>query len=456
MRTFEFVEGASSKFWNITLSGKSFTVQWGRIGTAGQSQEKTFPDEAKAQKEHDKLVAEKLKKGYTETTPKAKAAPISLRDALEAALDDNPDDRAAWMAYADHLAESGEPRGEFMQVQLALEDGSRKPAERKELQVREQELLKKHRKAWLGPLGDALKEKNAVRWARGVLDAVTFTDFGFKHAPALKALPAARFLRSLTAETVDSYTPDYGDDPPEGVHPDRSTSALSMLADAPFLPHLRHLSAGEEVPHGEETYSSNYTQGHGLPELLKATPRLESFAFYGKNLNLKALFGLTLPRLQSLIVYHVRDRHPLGVLAVNPGMPALEYLRVRPSHQWDNSAVPRAEVVKLLRSPHFPKLRELHLHASDLGNAGCRDVVDSGVLKRVEVLDLSFGCISDAGVRTLLASPDIHRLKTLDLSYNEITDEGGALLAAVSGPAVHSDGQSAPGANEYLYAGDIE
>jgi hypothetical protein len=137
-------------------------------------------------------------------------------------------------------------------------------------------------------------------------------------------------------------------------------------------------------------------------------------------------------------------------------MPALEYLRVRPSHQWGNSAVPRAEVVKLLHSPHFPKLRELHLHASDLGDAGCRDVVASGILKRIEVLDLSFGCISDAGVRVLLASPDIQRLKMLDLSYNEITAEGGTLLADATGPAVHSDSQSAPGQNEYLYAGDIE
>jgi uncharacterized protein (TIGR02996 family) len=45
-----------------------------------------------------------------------------LREALEAALVENPDDLAAHRAYADHLMELGDPRGEFIQVQLALED----------------------------------------------------------------------------------------------------------------------------------------------------------------------------------------------------------------------------------------------------------------------------------------------------------------------------------------------
>jgi len=66
MRRFELVEGKSSKFWEIELSGDSFEVRWGRIGTSGQSQTKSFPTAAKAQAEHDKLVAEKVKKGYSE------------------------------------------------------------------------------------------------------------------------------------------------------------------------------------------------------------------------------------------------------------------------------------------------------------------------------------------------------------------------------------------------------
>jgi predicted DNA-binding WGR domain protein len=52
----------------IELKGKSFTVNFGKIGTSGQTQKKDFPDEAKAKKEYDKLIGEKVKKGYKETT----------------------------------------------------------------------------------------------------------------------------------------------------------------------------------------------------------------------------------------------------------------------------------------------------------------------------------------------------------------------------------------------------
>jgi predicted DNA-binding WGR domain protein len=56
----------SRKFWDILIDGKVFTVRFGRIGTLGQSQTKSFADEAQAQREGEALIAEKLKKGYTE------------------------------------------------------------------------------------------------------------------------------------------------------------------------------------------------------------------------------------------------------------------------------------------------------------------------------------------------------------------------------------------------------
>ncbi len=66
VRRFEFVSGSSKKFWEISVSGSSFTVQFGRIGTMGQSQTKTFADKAKAEREAENLIAEKVKKGYVE------------------------------------------------------------------------------------------------------------------------------------------------------------------------------------------------------------------------------------------------------------------------------------------------------------------------------------------------------------------------------------------------------
>ena len=65
-REFQLVEGTSRKFWAIELDGNSHTVQFGRIGTTGQSQRKEFPTDAEAEASHAKLIAEKVKKGYTE------------------------------------------------------------------------------------------------------------------------------------------------------------------------------------------------------------------------------------------------------------------------------------------------------------------------------------------------------------------------------------------------------
>ncbi len=65
-REFEFREGSSDKFWNITLDGKAFTVNFGRRGTTGQSQTKKWASGAEAQKNYEKLIAEKTKKGYVE------------------------------------------------------------------------------------------------------------------------------------------------------------------------------------------------------------------------------------------------------------------------------------------------------------------------------------------------------------------------------------------------------
>lgn len=62
----EYINESSDKFWEIETNGNSFTVVYGRNGTGGQSQTKTFDDEAKCLKEAEKLVAEKIKKGYSE------------------------------------------------------------------------------------------------------------------------------------------------------------------------------------------------------------------------------------------------------------------------------------------------------------------------------------------------------------------------------------------------------
>jgi DNA ligase-1 len=66
-RRYEFVEGNSSKFWEISVDGADVTVRYGRIGTEGQSKTKSLADPAAARKHADKLIEEKTDKGYVET-----------------------------------------------------------------------------------------------------------------------------------------------------------------------------------------------------------------------------------------------------------------------------------------------------------------------------------------------------------------------------------------------------
>lgn len=65
-RYFEFIEGNSSKFWEVSQSGNAMTARWGRIGSAGQSKTKTFADEQAAANALAVLIEEKMDAGYVE------------------------------------------------------------------------------------------------------------------------------------------------------------------------------------------------------------------------------------------------------------------------------------------------------------------------------------------------------------------------------------------------------
>src|SRR5438045_470749 len=123
---YELSEGTSNKFWEISLTDKSFTTKYGKIGANGQTTIKSFGSAADAKKAYDAIVAEKTKKGYTKvggraakaaapakTATKKKAAPVEEESSsgkldarnpeLEKAILANPLDREAYAVLADWL-----------------------------------------------------------------------------------------------------------------------------------------------------------------------------------------------------------------------------------------------------------------------------------------------------------------------------------------------------------------
>lgn len=63
---FEYVEGASAKFWEVTVNGSEVTTTWGKIGSDGRSTVKSFADRTAAVKHAAKLMGEKKGEGYVE------------------------------------------------------------------------------------------------------------------------------------------------------------------------------------------------------------------------------------------------------------------------------------------------------------------------------------------------------------------------------------------------------
>lgn len=81
-RYFEFQDAKSAKFWEVTTEGMSVTVRYGKIGTAGQSQEKTFENIDSAQRHVVKLISEKVKKGYVRQNPDGNISGKSLQSGV--------------------------------------------------------------------------------------------------------------------------------------------------------------------------------------------------------------------------------------------------------------------------------------------------------------------------------------------------------------------------------------
>ncbi len=66
VRRFEFKDSRSYKFWEINVEGNSYTVRYGKVGTDGVTQTKSFASPEKAASDAEKKLMSKVRKGYAE------------------------------------------------------------------------------------------------------------------------------------------------------------------------------------------------------------------------------------------------------------------------------------------------------------------------------------------------------------------------------------------------------
>jgi uncharacterized protein (TIGR02996 family) len=365
-----------------------------------------------------------------------------MRDLFEKAISENPDDAAAHAAYADWLTEQGDPRGEFIRVQLALEDETLDASRRTELRAEEKRLLDAHVRQWLGPELTALLfprwfrrllPKGEFEFRRGWLDRLSIPELDMRVAQALARSTATRSLRSLSFNDGVGW---------EGQWP--------TLSRAPFVPTLREFRLG---------YSPLQATGGapGAGEFFVQTRSLESLNLMATEVETEALFAVPLPRLRILEV-HCLSSYRCDILAQNPTLTNLERLAFHP-HGADpeepRSFLGLGHLRAIARSPHLTALRDLEFHLTDVGDDGCRELVESGLLGRLRHLSLQYGRVTNEGARILAESGQLRQLELLDLDHNALTRDGFARLKA-TGIRVSAIDQHAPDDNDYLYSGDME
>lgn len=430
---FEFKDGGSSKFWEITLDGTSHSVRFGKIGTAGQISTKRFKSAGEARADHDKLVAEKTKKGYKLVRGEAPAGPavVHARDAkLEAAIEAAPDDADAYLVYADWLQGQGDPRGEL----IVLQHAKKGPQAKK--------LLEQHPEHFFGKLADAqdLLEQFPYRplgrpttWRWGYLEALWIgnkhdrsSDYGSGDKEEIdidEALgwmldhPSCRFLRELTVG-INTFA-------------DNGYAGTAKVIGARKLTTLRKLILGDF--YYEET-ELNWSNMGNVEPMYKGLPNLESLTLRSGSMKLGKI---DLPKLRELRV--ISGGFDPGSLAsiCKAKWPRLETLDLQlgRDHRFTLD-----HLQPIFDGKAFPNLKHLGLGNSTISDLICQGLTASKIAARLESLDLTKGTMGDAGADALAAGR-FPRLQTVDVSENYLSKRGLATLKSVAKSVVSQGGR---------------
>lgn len=361
------MDAKSSKFWNIELAGSSHTVTYGRIGTTGQSATKSFPSEAAALKDMEKLIKEKLGKGYAD-------AAEAGADAASAST--NADGTIPLIAFSsiNRRDDISHNAGTFIGKRVVDYDPE-KPARA--------DLVYRFRSDW---------ENNEV-------------------IPHLEHFLASEVAPETTALVIGAWHGDDSDNTPEAV--------LQVLTQGKArLPNLAAIYIGDITSEENEISWINQCD---LSPLLTAFPKLQLLRARGgtqlelsspKHENLRGLAletgGMDVSVIRSICM---------------SDLPNLEYLELWLGTDEYGGNSTMADLQPILSGKLFPKLKYLGLrncqYADDLAGV----VVNSPLIDRIETLDLSLGVLTDEGAKALLKLPPSPTLKRLNLHYNYFSAE---------------------------------
>lgn len=359
-REFHFHSGSSSKFWAIEMKGDdSFDVNYGKIGTDGQTKTKEFKSAEAAQKAYDKLIAEKTSKGYEEV-------------AGDGGGDSSSNGKLSEMFFS--TTKNQDDIGE-MSVFIG----------KRIVEYKDPKSIRK---------GNKHVYKFVVDW-----------DSENAYEPRLKEFLASDAATEADAIVLGNWSPE------PDVKPDFIVKHIVDNKDR--LSGMLAVFFGEIA---QEENEMSWIRQTDMGPLLAALPNLELLRTRGsdglafskvKHDNLRAL-GVETGGLPKKVLTQI----------CKAKLPKLEYLELWLGTDEYGRDCTVNDLQPILSGKAFPNLKYLGLRNADIADDIAGVLVNSPITRQVETLDLSLGTLSDEGGAALLDLPTDGNLKRLDVHYH--------------------------------------
>ncbi|MEZ6133785.1 MAG: STM4015 family protein [Pirellulaceae bacterium] len=368
-REFHFVSGGSSKFWRIDVSGNSHEVTYGKIGTGGTKQSKSFADATAAQKAADKLIESKTSKGYVEVTKAGKAS------------------KGKKTGTTTPSAGGGLSELFFATTQSVNDMAKLKT------------FIGKKVVNFTSP--KSIKKADVVYRINYSWDGEGESNFGEM---------LMQFLDSDAPLTARGFViGSWSDDGPEPADP----IVAKLVEYKHKFPELTALFFGDIE---QEESEISWIEQCDMTPLLKSFPKLELLRVRGgTGLHFK---GAKHDCLRALgVEAGGLPRDVVGEIC-KAKFPNLEYLELwlgTPDYGGDTQV---NDLQPILKGKLFPKLKYLGLRNAEIANDIAGVIINSPIIKQLETLDLSLGTLTDEGAQALLKLPQDGKLKRLDVHHH--------------------------------------
>ena len=310
---------------------------------------------------------------------------------------------ADWAVLADWLAERGDPRGAWLQLEqhtATLDEG---PA-RARLEAR---LVGE-----FAPIGTAQVDALTREIGKGARAWLSW-DWRCGLLTGVRASPGLDILDSLIAKTLTTLL---------------DSSAALALADlhlgdvAPAIAR-KALLAGPPRPSLSRLTFGNFREPVGkLAPLAAKLPNLRELELRGPGIDLADT------RLPALHTLRLHGEEALDEAILELGRGAFTKLRALDlrlgGRRYASSPAPEALLAGLLAGAATPELRHLGLSAVEFADPMVQWIADSALLPRLSTLDLSDSWLTNQGAETLLARADrFEHLEQIELSACHVDED---------------------------------